>query len=153
MSEHKSPARASGSNPPPAIIAGLEHTECDGTPLSAMGSLLDKIAILESRVYALEALNIQGQVNYIRNRLNEVDVKPAAIMPELSEVVMLDRLVELHERIEITYNVDHYEASLLTSERQAMVGIGGTIQEAMTSLCMNTLDWTIEDVRTCGGKN
>lgn len=53
MSSHTSPARASGSNPP-AAMPGLEHTECDGTPLSLEGRLLDMEAKLKSIEFRFE---------------------------------------------------------------------------------------------------
>lgn len=185
MSEHKSQARASGSNPPYEMPAGLEYTECDGTPLSAMGILLDRVANLESRINDMERRlsfmergradlmlklaevfpsvswpNIrQGftDMSEIEDKLRRAnDTRINAIMPGsygMQVQPSLDRLVQLHERIEVVNNVDHYEVSLLTSERQAMVGIGGTIHEAMMMLTMLTASWTIDDVRTCGGKN
>jgi hypothetical protein len=61
----------------------------------------------------------------------------------------IDNLVQLHERLEVHYHVDHYEAQLITNDGLRMVieGRGETIRDAIADVERQAAGLTIDQVR------
>jgi hypothetical protein len=60
----------------------------------------------------------------------------------------LERCCQLHERVEIHYYVDHYEAQLFTSDRKVAVGYHiDSIQYALMHLSAKLQDITLDQIR------